>query len=368
MSKCGFYWRGDALYLDLRAIGEGRKKFGRVTVQKKEARLKLEMLAEARLKELTEQFESNQLFDNNEKIYPTYKQMALFFWDKYWSVRPYFASGYTFSSSDHNKLHMAIAFLGAYRANEITREQVKAFRMDLRKQHPTWSGAYINRIIAMIGQVYRFCITQEIYQFKDASHAEREKYGYVDNCTNCINPILGFPRLPEEPNPTKTITIEQFKTLLEVVEGEYRHYMLIAAHTGMRKRNITWLRVDEVNTFTGVISPKDHKGVSKLTHQMHPDLVQLFKVLTPYNETYWFSRRFNYDKWREWTRKAEVEGFEPFKGMRASYTTWRVEEGAALSLLEAALGHSTPVITQKHYNKAHEASKLLLEKQRSVIW
>jgi hypothetical protein len=44
-----------------------------------------------------------------------------------------------------------------------------------------------------------------------------------------------------------------------------------------------------------------------------------------------------------------------------------MEEGAPISLLEAALGHPTPEVTQRHYNKAHNASVVLLEHQRSVV-
>jgi integrase len=370
MKKGGYYWRGDSLYLDLRYLGRGRLVFGRVKKKSPEARQKLVNQAKTRLQELENANSTGLLFDNKKKHYPTFEQMAHFFWDTYWSQKPYFLNGTTDPATDRAKLNFTIHYLGNKRADEITRADVKNFRMDLQSDHPAWKGSYVNRIVAMVGQIYRWCITQEVYRFKDAGSAERERYGNIDEVVNLTNPILGLPKLSEKTEDTEAtmaITMDQFKTLWEVIEGEYRHYALIAAHTGFRRRNIVLLRVEEVDLINQTFRLINHKGKAPIIHKMHPDLVQLFRSLTPYDDKFWFSRRFSYKRWHGFTEKAGITGFEPFRGMRTSYCSWRVEEGASLSLLEAAMGHSTPVITQKHYNKAHEATKLIMVNQRSVM-
>ena len=132
------------------------------------------------------------------------------------------------------------------------------------------------------------------------------------------------------------------------------------------------LRVEEVDQVNNYLRIRNHKGNPSGTRpplliEMHEDLKRLFRSLTPYNSEYWFSGRFSYRQWGRWTERAGIRGFEPFRGMRTSYVSWRIEEGANVSLLDVVLGHSTPVITQKFYNKARVATSQMIPNQRSVL-
>lgn len=61
-----------------------------------------------------------------------------------------------------------------------------------------------------------------------------------------------------------------------------------------------------------------------------------------------------------------VEGLN-LKDLRTNYTSWLVEEGAALSLLQCALGHLTPLVTGRFYNKAQNATEKLVPLQKSFF-
>jgi integrase len=240
-----------------------------------------------------------------------------------------------------------------------------------------WDNQYINRIVDMVGQVYHWAIGQEIYTYDTADSRERLAYGRVELCVNLENPRHGLPKLPETPKEAIIPTIEQFRKLLdELPKPEFRAFAIIGAHTGLRKRNILGMKIDDINFDRGVIIVSSHKtGKTPIVLSMHPELAwllrdivnnripeQVYLVETTPGRAY----RDFHGVWNRACDRAGVHGFR-FESLRNMYTTWRVEEGVSLGLIQQALAHSTVATTAKHYNKAKLATEIIVKTQRNIL-
>jgi integrase len=70
--------------------------------------------------------------------------------------------------------------------------------------------------------------------------------------------------------------------------------------------------------------------------------------------------------WNRACKTAKIPGFR-FESLRNTYTSWRVEEGVSLGLIQQALAHTTIATTAKYYNKAKAASEVIVKTQRSIF-
>lgn len=242
-----------------------------------------------------------------------------------------------------------------------------------------WSEAYINRIISSVGQVYSRCITQESWRFATAPEIERQRYGNIDACVNMTNPIVGLPKLTETPKKPVIPTLEQFRTLLDLLLPIYREMAIVGVHTGLRRRNIVELKISEVDLVENEIKIEGHKGGRQSTKKrLHPEASKIIRSRIHENaingietEYVWCKADGNYYRdfyghWRSACNDAGLPGFW-FEHLRPTYASWRVEEGATLPLLQRALDHSTPVTTGRYYNQTSEATAEIMKTQRSVL-
>jgi len=152
-------------------------------------------------------------------------------------------------------------------------------------------------------------------------------------------------------------------------------FAIIAAHTGLRKRNVIRLRWDQVDLVNKRIFINSHKGKGKLILAMHDDLHGIFmkqyRSYGPEKSEYVICKpdgqRFtDVPGWRDAQKRAGMPKF-CFKNLRNTYCSWHVENGAEMGLIQRALGHTTISTTARFYNKAQAASTMLVQSQRSLL-
>jgi len=363
-------WRGTSLYLDYRA-GDRRVRelFARLVTSSPSERRNLEK--DARLALAEKQAAARRGFFEIKNEYPTYRQMASHYWDFCQSKKPYMADSCC-RGSEWKKLIVGIEHFGPKKADEIQREDIKAFRMAIRADKPSWSSATVNRVVSKVGQVYHWCINQEVWSSAGAPEREAFAYGKIERCIRLTYPCRGLLKLRESTGRGTIPTIEQFKALLEKLPAEiYRHVAVLAASTGLRRRNVLGLTWDEVDLIAGTIRIRGHKGGTEPTIKaLHADAKAVLwsRIEGAADGAQVFGSGLSglNKAWREARAAAGLPGLQ-FKHLRTAYASWRVEEGVPLGLLQRQLDHSTPATTGKHYNLADVAGTEIVGKQRSIL-
>ena len=180
-------WRSNSLFIDYYVNGKrNRVKFGTLRNGTRKEKRILEGEARRHLNQIELDIRDGKFFDSQEDSqYPTFKQMALFYWEKCHLLKPYIKNDNINKGSDWCKLQKVINGLGSERANKITHSELKNFRRKLNMENQRreaqgkkpWKNAYINKFIDVVGQVYKFCKEQEIWDYSDAPIKERERYG-----------------------------------------------------------------------------------------------------------------------------------------------------------------------------------------------
>lgn len=376
--------RGDVLYLDYYINGKRKRPpFDTLRTNSQSEFKRIETSAQNYLNKISETLDNGteeEIFEITGTSYPTYEQMAHFWWEKDYCEREYMKDPQR-QSSDLGKLNYGIKFFRndegeSLPGNKIDREKVKTFRMHLKQigVERKWKDAYINRIVAMVGQVYHGCIEEEFYTSEKADERELIRYGRIELCVRMKNPVHGLPKYYEEPVNPVVPTYDQFLKLLANLIPVLRYCAMIGIHTGLRKRNIFNLRIGEVKLISKELVIGSTKGVLPIILKMHPDLVKLFSHLS---EFWRVDQEFVFEKipgvpfkslnasWKKGCEAAGIVGFQ-FRNLRTTYGTWRVEEGISMPLLQAALGHTTSQTTSRFYNKARHATEQIVKTQRSV--
>lgn len=366
----------DTLCLDYRIYGKRKRPvFDSLRTGSKSEIAIIEKAAREYLDQIGQDLKNGLI--TKKPIFPTYTQMAEFWWEMDYCKRTYMQTR-SRQISDRGKLDYAIEFFMGKTGDQIDREQVKNFRMYLRRigsqKEKLWKNSYINRIIAMVGQVYHGCIAQEIYDSKTVDPKEAKKFGKIELCVRLQNPVLGLPKLYEMPVEPVVPSLEQFVKFLSFLPPVLKYCALIGVHTGLRKRNITELKITEVKLSSNELVIGSTKGVLPMIIKLHPDLSNLFKHLSENwteKQIYVFEKTLGVpfkklDKsWAKACSQADLQGFQ-FRNLRTTYATWRVEENISMPLLQAAMGHTTSQTTARYYNKARHATEVILQTQRSV--
>lgn len=379
-----FYWEGSTLRLNYMIDGERQRPwFARMRIGSKAEKRNLEQEARNRLNEIEVAMRHGEFFDSTP--YPTYKQMALHYWEKFQSIKQYMIDDPNCYRSDFSKLMITIEHFGDKKADLIKREDIKNFRMYLRelgdsdKVRKKWENAYINRIVACVGQVFKHCISQELWRFESASMDERIRYGNIDVCVKLENPIHGLPKLEEDPKPPIIPTREKFRALLDNLMPVYRDMAIIGVHTGLRRRNVVKLQISEISIESAEIYIKGHKGRSEPTiKKLHTEAVDVLRSRLRYIKENGIETKYIFCKpdgnpykdfyrhWRKACKAADLDGFW-FEHLRPTYASWRVEEKVSMPLLQRQLDHSTSQTTSRFYNKSSAASEEILKTQRAIF-
>lgn len=385
--KGNFRWRYDntRLYLDYYIEVNGkfvrkRPLFATVTIGSVKERKELEKAASKKLDHLLRESQNPLLFENPPE-FPTYKQIAHFYWDKKGSVKEFHKKAFH-SSPDFGKLKKSIAYFGDMDSNKITRFDVKEYRKMLAQNKNQKTGeplrnSYINRLVAIVGQVYHFCVSQEEFIYAKLPEFEQEKYGNIDILTHLENPIKGLPRKTEIKNKPYVPTRKEFVRFWKELKPAIQYLAITEIHTGLRKRNVLELKWEHVDIFKGYIEIPTYKGSNNgppLIHKMSSELHQMMKLLCKHRgENVYVHVKNNGEPFSDFSRawstalkNADVPHFS-FRALRTAYATWSVENNVTIGLLQKALGHTTTQTTSEFYNESKMATTIIAKDQPALL-
>ncbi len=377
-----FRWRGNSLQLDYRLKRGGARQrpvYATLRTGSVSERRQLEEAARKYLNDIETSIRKGTIFDNSENAFPTYKQAALFYWEKFESKKEYILADNGSYASEFFKVETSIKYFDGKHVDEIKREDIKSYRAHLRelgvKAKRPWGDAYINRFVSKVGQVYHQIINQEYWRFESAPEGEMIRYGKIDSCVKIENPVHGLSKLYEKETSHFIPTIDQFLKAWDFLLPYQKLLAIIGIHTGLRKRNVVCLKWGQVDLFGRKIKIDSHKGNKPpLIVRLHPEVIDVLKICS------WSRKISEYvicksdgkpykDFHVTWNKAWSDAGFERvrFRDLRTIYASWRIEEGIELGLLQRALAHTSPTTTGKIYNRTQRASEIILKTQRPLF-
>ena len=142
----------------------------------------------------------------------------------------------------------------------------------------------------------------------------------------------------EEPRYVKA-TQEQAEKLLKAARGRTREAIRWAVLTGLRQGELRALKPHDFQN-GAIVLTKNKTG--------RPRRVPLAEGLTPDDFPYGLTDNEVARDFREARRRAGMPWLQ-FKDLRRTFGSWIVQKTRSLAAAQDLLGHSTPVITSKHY-------------------
>lgn len=194
-----------------------------------------------------------------------------------------------------------------------------------------------------------------------ASFNKAIAWGYLEN-----NPCSRI-RLPKiQQRPIIFITIEQLNLILASTHREiYKNIFLFAFLTGMRASeilNLTWRCINLEKQVINVGSDNFRTKSSKIRSVpiSEPALHLLRKYLPKHlsiKDGYVFRKgiecKYSVDfiskQFKKSVRRAELPEEIHFHTLRASFGSFLLQKGVPISTISKLLGHSSIVVTEKHY-------------------
>lgn len=145
--------------------------------------------------------------------------------------------------------------------------------------------------------------------------------------------------LPGEDPRYVQATQEQAEKLLAAARGRTREAIRWAVLTGLRQGELRALKPSDFQN-GAIVLTKNKTG--------RPRLVPLRPELKPEAFPYGLTDNEVARDFREARKRAGMPWLQ-FKDLRRTFGSWIVQKTRSLALAQDLLGHSTPVITRKHY-------------------
>lgn len=211
-------------------------------------------------------------------------------------------------------------------------------------------------------------------------------WGYLSD-----NPAQHITRPRAENKEIEYLSADELKRLLDVCPDSYYPFILTAATTGMRWGEITELRWKDFNENESTISvtrsvwegnPQEPKSTSSIRKISIPKSTRdlLFKIkeaLNPNPDDLIFSSRngthihhsnFYRDFWNKLIKDAQSRPIT-FHGLRHTYATVMLSNGASLLFVSRQLGHRDIQTTLRHYGHVlPQDSQIYVEEFERLIF
>jgi len=199
---------------------------------------------------------------------------------------------------------------------------------------------------------------------------------YLQSCRAAWNAVVGEKNPFQQVryfNPKNEVTRylhpEERQRLLDAARqfgNRWYEWVAIGMGTGLRQKNVTSLRRDEIDWKSGYVRVTE-KGGDIYAAPLSPGIMALLRLIpdngTPY---FWFNERtgkpFSHD-WKTWTKIKCLAGIDPkfrWHDLRHDFGTNLLKHTGNLKVVQDALGHANIKTTERY---AH----LLPETLRSAI-
>lgn len=219
----------------------------------------------------------------------------------------------------------------------ITKKDVLDFRSDrMRDKKPST----VNRYLATIKRIYSL-------------HCDWHSARDYPKLHQVNADVVRIKLLDEDNLKTRFLTNDEARKLLEACDDKLRIFVEIGLMTGLRLRNITNMRWEQIHrdTITCVV-----KGKKTNTIPLHPQLaskLKEWKVKSGLRE--WVFKTGEYDaaidigaKFRDVVRSLGMDDVTPHT-LRHTYASHFLMNGGDLATLSELLGHADIGITKKRY-------------------
>jgi integrase len=266
--------------------------------------------------------------DKVEEIGPTFKEFAERFMRDYGSLR----------RSDHyeDRLKHLKAHFGISRIREICRADLDGF---VAKRSCSVGGSTIRKDVSVLGTVFKKAV----------------EWGVID-----ASPVVGLKKPPESKPRTRYLTVEEWRRFETACPPWLRPVATLAVATGLRLKEVTKLRWDDVDrqadlihvavdTKTGTRAVPMNRTATKVIDGVVRHLRNPYVFVDQEGKHYDDERRRN--RITRWTSSvlqgAGIEGAS-FHTLRHTAASLMVQAGVPLYEVQKVLGHSTPLMTERY--------------------
>ncbi|MEW6455094.1 MAG: site-specific integrase [Acidobacteriota bacterium] len=248
-----------------------------------------------------------------------------------------------------NDIHLAkhlSGYFSGFKLSQITNFLVEQYKIERKKEikispvkkiKKTPSNATINRELALLKRMFNLAIKWEL----------------ADS-----NPVKGIRFLKEEPRE-KILTPEEIKKLLQESNGHLKPIIITALNTGMRLREILYLRWGQVNFQEGFIHITHSKNGKIRRIPMNSMLLETLKNIRRINEYVFIDERNGKPmhsirrSFENACRRAKIIGFR-FHDLRHTFSTYTIQRNCDIISLKEILGHADIRMTSRYSHATME--------------
>ena len=239
--------------------------------------------------------------------------------------------------------------LGTCRMRDVDRARLEAFVAHLRTRAGLkgrkLGDSSVRKIVSVAKTVFKTAL----------------RWGILAN-----DPSALLKKPPEPVHRTRYLSREEWQRLKEVAPRQLRDWLVLSVHTGMRLKEIACLRWPDVDLVAGVVTvPRETKtgrrqvplnqSARQVLEGRRPGVASLAGYVFVDARGHDFTsenRRQKISRNASSAMKAVGIFDATFHTLRHTAASWMVGAGVPLYEVQAILGHSTPMLTQRYAHLA----------------
>lgn len=214
---------------------------------------------------------------------------------------------------------------------DIGKGDIAAYLSDRKREV---SGSSVNRDRACLSAMYSFALDRDYVQF---------------------NPVLNVKKMKESEPHTRNLSLEEFQAVYAKSGKLLADMIEFDVETGLRASELVYLAWPQVDLKAHQITIIDTKSGRDRIVPLTDRAMAILASQIRHTQTalvFWHAEGKPYKHvnraFKAAAKAAKVEAVT-FHDLRRTFTCWHLSKGVSLHLLSKVLGHSTPVITDKHY-------------------
>ncbi|MFH1614613.1 MAG: site-specific integrase [Planctomycetota bacterium] len=169
-----------------------------------------------------------------------------------------------------------------------------------------------------------------------------------------LNGELEIKELKVDERPVKSLNNAQVKNLLKAAQlyPPMKIRILLALGTGLRRGDIEFLKIDDIDFENNCIATKSKK--TRKCMSSRPVSEKVMTELSKYvrsldvEQKKLFRTKFNYRQWRKICKVADLADLK-FHDLRRTFCSLLAQNGVSTAVTQRLLEHSSPNLTNKIY-------------------
>lgn len=268
---------------------------------------------------------------------PRFKDFAQFYLDTY-SVNKR-----SYRRERDIMTHLVKAF-GPVRLSQMTPSMVEGYKVDRAR---VVAKSTVNRELSLLRHIFNVALRD----------------GRIES-----NPVKDIKHFKVEGQKERILSQEEVQKLLDASAPHLQPIILTALNTAMRRREILYLKWDDVDLDYKVITVRHTKSARERKIPMNTLLLEVFKAQRAKTKGEWVFPCPGTDKptdgiktaWQGALRRAGIEHCR-FHDLRHTSATYMVLSGVDLATVKEILGHSDIRLTMRYTHPTQRAKKDAVE-------